>query len=154
MNSKNYNIYIAFIIWILFSVLALITFYSNFQNKKITDRVDVDFIAEVVDLSQIDTFDWDRIAILSPYSSFFKVEKENNLYFSSLDGKRIDNIKKKDFIDEWMYVFIFIKDRKGVKFLDISRRESDFDIQDSLILDRNDAVFIRIPNSKTYQLKN
>ncbi len=115
------------------------------SDKALTKKIEEKFISEkeIIDISQLNSFDWDELLIIGPYSVVEKVEKELNLDLKNIKGNAIeysDNIN----------LFIFLKGRKPVKISEISRAIGDFSIERIII--KKSKVKFKKTEDKQFEL--
>ena len=77
------------------------------SDKTLTEKIEEEFKSElkIIDLTELNSFEWNELLILGPYSIVENVEKELNL---DLENIRENGIKYSDYIN----LFVFLKDGK------------------------------------------
>jgi hypothetical protein len=102
----------------LFSCQYLNTLSSD---KTLTEKIEAKFNSnsEIVDLTELNSFEWNELLILGPYSIIDNVEKEQNL---DLENIRKNGMEYNDSVN----LLIFLKNGKSVKISEVSRGIGDF----------------------------
>lgn len=135
----NKLIGIGIIFLALFSCEYLNPLYSdNTLTEKIESELKSDL--EIIDLSKLNSFEWDKLLILGPYSDIETVEQELNL---DLENIRENGIKYSDSIN----LLIFLRDGKSVRISEVSRGIGDFKNLNQII-EKDKAKFLKMENGK------
>jgi hypothetical protein len=118
----------------LFSCQDLNTLSSD---KTLTEKIEAKFNSnsEIVDLSELNSFEWNELLILGPYSIINNVEKEQNL---DLENIRKNGIEYNDSVN----LLIFLKKGKSVKISEVSRGIGDF-MNLGQIVEKSKTKFIK-----------
>ena len=105
-------------------------------NHKIEMAFKVD--SEIIDVSNFNSFDWDQLLILGPYTVIENSEKILHL--------NLENIRKHAITyDDSINLFVFIKNGESVKIAEVSRDVGDFkDL--NVLIEKNDAKFSKTTN--------
>jgi hypothetical protein len=112
------------------------------SDKTLTEKIEAEFKSEteIIDLSQLNSFEWDELLILGPYSVVDNIEKELNI---DLENIRENGIEYSDFIN----LLIFLKDSKSIKISEVSRGIGDF-TNLRQIIEKNNARFVKTENGQ------
>jgi uncharacterized protein YebE (UPF0316 family) len=107
------------------------------SDKTLTEKIETEFKSEneIINLSILNSFEWEELLILGPYSVIDNIEKELNL---DLENIRENGIEYSDSIN----LLIFIKDGKSIKISEVSRRIGDF-MNLGEIIEKVNAKFIK-----------
>lgn len=89
-------------------------------------------------MTKLNSFEWNELLILGPYSVIDNVEKELNL---NLENIRENGIEYNDSIN----LLIFLKDGKSVKISEVSRGIGDF-TNLTQIVEKSKAKFVKTEN--------
>jgi hypothetical protein len=143
------------IILILVSVfLATLSKKEQAENAQITQReqfaADLDKLVNLykngkvngIDISSITPFEWEKLYLFSPYSTAEQIFK--TLGFT-------DDIKSYISADDGIILFVFVKDKKVVQYLDYPRnpdfnsvvRESGYSPSEAIFVLDNEGVVMR-----------
>jgi hypothetical protein len=95
---------------------------------------------EIINLTELNSFEWNELLILGPYSVIDNIEKELNL---DLENIRENGIEYSDSIN----LLIFLKDGKSVKISEVSRGIGDF-TNLRQIIEKSKAKFIKTENGQ------
>ncbi|WP_104736288.1 hypothetical protein [Hanstruepera ponticola] len=107
-------------------------FYSNAFEEQLKNN---DLV--MIDLSTTDE-DWDSIIVLRPYTDIDLLEDELSLNLSNISLNRITT-------DDTINLFVFLKENKSVKIIEMSRVLGDFNNYDTII-SKKDAKFKKTKN--------
>lgn len=73
--------------------IILLTFFSC-QNlaslssdKTLTEKIEAEFTSEIIDLTQLNSFEWDELLILGPYSVIDNIEKDKAKFVKTENGQ-------------------------------------------------------------------
>ena len=107
------------------------------SDKPLTEKIEAAFMSEseIIDLSQLNSFEWDQLLILGPYSVVDNFEKELNL---DLENIRENGIEYDDSIN----LLIFLKKGKAIKISEVSRGIGDF-INLGMVIEKKKAKFVK-----------
>ncbi len=125
-------------------IIFLTLFSCQYMNpltsdNTLTEKIEAELKSEKIDLSKLNSFEWNELLILGPYSVIDNVEKELNLDLDlDLDNIRENGILYSDSIN----LLIFLKDRKSIKTYEISRGIGDFTNLNQIIK-KNKAKFVK-----------
>ncbi len=75
--------------------------------------------ADITNLSNLNSFEWNELIILEPYSQIELVEKELQINLKPIRENSIEYI-------DAINLFIFFKDKKLIKIAEVSRVTGDF----------------------------
>ena len=129
------------------TVLSLLLFSCDYFNSISSNRalnyiIEIAFKAhaEIIDVSNFNSFDWDQLLILGPYTVIETSEKTLQI--------NLENIRKHAIThDDSINLFVFIKNGKSVKIAEVSRGVGDFkDL--NILIEKNDAKFIKTTNGQ------
>ena len=129
------------IIGIIFSTLFSCEYLNQLSSdNSLTEKIETEFKSEseIIDLKNLNEFDWDNLLILGPYSVVDNIEKELNL---DLENIRENGIEYDDSIN----LLVFLKNGKSVKISEVSRGIGDFSNLRNLI-SKESAKFIKTEN--------
>jgi len=107
------------------------------SDNTLTEKIEAEFKteSEITDLTKLNSFEWDELLILGPYSVIDNVEKELNL---DLENIRENAIEYSDDIN----LLIFLKGGKSIKISEVSRGIGDFtNLQQ--IIEKDKAKFVK-----------
>ena len=112
------------------------------SDKTLTKKIEAEFKSEseIIDLTKLNSFEWNELLILGPYSVIDNVEKELNL---DLENIRENGIKYSDSIN----LLIFLNNDKSVKISEVSRGIGDFTNLGQIIR-KDKAKFIKTENGQ------
>ncbi|ETN96677.1 hypothetical protein [Zhouia amylolytica] len=121
----------------LFSCQYLDTLHSD---HTLTEKIEAEFNSdsEIIDLTELNNFEWEALLILGPYSVIENIEKELNL---DLENIRENGIEFSDSIN----LLIFLKNGKSVKISEVSREIGDFTNMGEVIK-KNGVKFVKTAN--------
>lgn len=107
------------------------------SDKTLTEKIEEEFKSEmeIIDLTELNSFDWNELLILGPYSVIDSIEKELNL---DLENIRENGIEYSDSIN----LLIFLKDGKSVKISEVYRGIGDF-MSVKQIIEKSKAKFVK-----------
>jgi hypothetical protein len=113
-----------------------------YSDDTLTEKIESELKSdlEIIDLSKLNSFEWNKLLILGPYSNIETVEQELNL---DLENIRKNGIKFSDSIN----LLIFLKDGKSVRISEVSRGIADF-TNLSQIIKKDKAKFVKTENGK------
>lgn len=118
--------------------------YLNHLNsdKTLTEKIEAEFKSEseIIDLTKLNSFEWNELLILGPYSVIDNVEKELNL---DLENIRENGIEYSDSIN----LLVFLNNGKSVKISEVSRSIGDFTYLGQIIK-KDNAKFIKTDNGQ------
>ncbi len=137
------------IIGIIFSTLISCEYLNQLSSdNSLTEKIETEFKSEseIIDLKNLNEFDWDNLLILGPYSVVDNIEKELNL---DLENIRENGIEYDDSIN----LLVFIKNGKSIKISEVSRGIGDFSNLGYLIKKEN-TKFIRTENGTNVLAEN
>lgn len=101
----------------LFSIILLTS--CNFSSSEIENRIDEDIkLHKKVDFTNLNTFEWDNLLILTPYSNIDNVEKRYKINLSNV-SKTIES-------DDNINTIVFLSKNKAVKYVELRRKYGDF----------------------------
>ena len=122
-------------------------FYCQYLNqlnsdKTLTEKIEAEFKSEseIIDLTKLNSFEWNELLILGPYSVIDNIEKELNL---NLENIRENRIESSDSIN----LLIFLNNGKSVKISEVSRGIGDFKNLGQIIK-KDNAKFIKTDNGQ------
>lgn len=124
---------LSFLVFLLFVGISC----SNVSDKKLENRINLEIKkTNSLDLSNYKDFQWDSVILLPPYTNIERVEKENDLDLSgvSKDIEILDTFK----------ILVFLKDRKMVKYVEITRGLGDFVEEYEVIIHKNDTLIWKL----------
>ncbi len=110
------------------------------SDKTLTEKIEAEFKSEIIDLTKLNSFEWNELLILGPYSVIDNVEKELNL---DLENIRENGIEYSDSIN----LLIFLNNDKSVKISEVSRGIGDFTNLGQIIR-KDKAKFIKTENGQ------
>jgi len=112
------------------------------SDNTLTEKIETEFKSdsEIIDLTKLNSFEWNELLILGPYSVIDNVEKERNL---DLENIRENGIEYSDSIN----LLIFLKDGKSVKISEVSRGIGDF-TNLTQIIEKSKAKFVKTENGQ------
>jgi len=115
------------------------------SDNILTKRIETMFKSDskIIDLSQLNSFEWDELIILGPYSVVENVENELNLDLENIRENKIE-------YDDSINLLVFLKNRKSIKISEVSRGIGDF-MYLFLIIEKEKSKFIKSRNG-TYNL--
>ena len=91
----------------------------NFSSSEIENRIDEDIkLHKKVDFTNLNTFEWDNLLILTPYSNIDNVEKRYKINLSNV-SKTIES-------DDNINTIVFLSKNKAVKYVELRRKYGDF----------------------------
>ncbi len=91
----------------------------NFSSSEIENRIDEDIkLHKKVDFTNLNTFEWDNLLILTPYSNLDNVEKRYKINLSNV-SKTIES-------DDNINTIVFLSKNKAVKYVELRRKYGDF----------------------------
>ncbi|PIB38429.1 hypothetical protein [Maribacter sp. 4G9] len=102
------------------------------SDNALTKRIETEFKteSEVIDLTQLNSFEWNELLILGPYCVIEHIEKDLDLDLDNIRGNRIE------YSDD-INLLIFLNNGNSVKISEISRGIGDFtDLQRIIERDR------------------
>ncbi|GAA4952726.1 hypothetical protein GCM10023314_27830 [Algibacter agarivorans] len=137
------------IIGIIFSTLISCEYLNQLSSdNSLTEKIETEFKSEseIIDLKNLNEFDWDNLLILGPYSVVDNIEKELNL---DLENIRENGIEYDDSIN----LLVFLKNGKSIKISEVSRRIGDFSNLRNLI-SKESAKFIKTENGTNVLVEN
>ena len=102
-------------------------FYSKTFEKQLNNND-----MAMIDLSATDE-EWDSILVLRPYTDIDLIEEKLNLDLSNISSNRITT-------DDTLNLFVFLKNNKSVKIVEMSRMLGDFNKYNTVI-SKNNAKF-------------
>ena len=102
----------------------------NFKN---TDGI----LGIAIDFSS-DKIDWDYIVVIEPYSIKADIENKLNLDLENIQESLI-------WTDDSINLLVFIKDKKPIKIIELSRGVGDFKTYSQMI-QKNDAILRKSEN--------
>lgn len=118
-------------IFITISIFFLVS--CNNISKEIESKILKDFdVKREMNFSTLNNFEWDELLILTPYTKISDVEKKYGLDLSKI----ITSIESNDQIN----TIVFLKNKKGIEYVELSRKYGDFTGYNSLIR-KDKAVF-------------
>lgn len=124
------------IIKFVFLLLIAISCYK-IQDKKLQQSIRFEIEQnKSLDFSNYKDFQWDSVILLSPYTYIQRVEKENDLDLSGVS-------KDIEFSDS-INLLVFLKDRKMVKYVEITRGLGDFVEEYEVIIHKNDTLIWKL----------
>lgn len=124
---------LSFLVFLLFVGISC----SNVSDKKLENRINLEIKkTNSLDLSNYKDFQWDSVILLSPYAYIQRVEKENDLDLSGVS-------KDIEFSDS-INLLVFLKDRKMVKYVEITRGLGDFVEEYEVIIHKNDTLIWKL----------
>lgn len=107
------------------------------SEPSLNHKIEMAFKAhtEIIDVSNFNSFDWDQLLILGPYTVIETSEKTLQL--------NLENIHKHAIrYDDSINLFVFVKDGKSVKIAEVSRRVGDF-IDLNILIDKNRTKYTK-----------
>lgn len=112
------------------------------SNNTLTEKIEAEFNSdlEIIDLTELNSFEWNELLVLGPYSVIDNVEKELNL---DLENIRENGIEYSDSIN----LLIFLKDGKSVKISEVSRGIGNF-VNLGQIIKKEKAKFMKTENGQ------
>ena len=112
------------------------------SDKTLTEKIEAEFKSEseIIDLTKLNSFEWNELLILGPYSVIDNVEKELNL---DLENIRENGIEYSDSIN----LLIFLNNGKSVKISEVSRGIGDF-TNLGQVVKKDNAKFIKTDNGQ------
>ncbi|GAA4238245.1 hypothetical protein GCM10022291_27990 [Postechiella marina] len=115
------------------------------SDKNLTKKIETEFLsdAKIVDFSNFDTFAWDELLILAPYSSINLYEKELQLNLKNIRGHKIEMYDSFNLI-------VFLKNGKSVKISEFPLLTGYFK-NSGIRIKKDNAKFI-ISSNKSIQL--
>ncbi|PKH50819.1 hypothetical protein CXF68_09020 [Tenacibaculum sp. Bg11-29] len=130
---------IGVIILTLFSCQYLNSLYSD---NTLTEKIEAEFKSdsEIIYLTKLNSFEWNELLILGPYSIVESIEKELNL---DLGNIRETEIEYSDSIN----LLVFLKDGKSVKISEVSRGIGDF-TNLRQIIEKSKVIFVKTENGQ------
>jgi len=137
------------IIGIIFSTLISCEYLNQLSSdNSLTEKIETEFKSEseIIDLKNLNEFDWDNLLILGPYSVVDNIEKELNL---DLENIRENGIEYDDSIN----LLVFLKNGKSIKISEVSRGIGNFSNLGYLIKKEN-TKFIRTENGTNVLAEN
>ena len=137
------------IIGIIFSSLFSCEYLNQLSSdNSLTEKIESEFKSEleIIDLKNLNEFDWDNLLILGPYSVVDNIEKELNL---NLENIRENGIEYDDSIN----LLVFLKNGKSIKISEVSRGIGDFSNLRNLI-SKESAEFIKTENGTNVLVEN
>jgi cell division protein FtsX len=127
----------------LFSIILLTS--CNFSSSEIENRIDEDIkLHKKVDFTNLNSFEWDKLLILTPYSNVDIVEKRYKINLSTV-SKTIES-------DDNINTIVFLSKNRAVKYVELSRKYGDFSNINGII-EKNDAIF-KYEKTPTWQYLN
>ena len=111
---------------------------DNALNEKIETKFKSD--SEIIDLTELNSFQWNKLLILGPYSIIDNIEKEMNLDLENIRENGIEFSDSK-------HLLIFIKDGKSIKISEVSRSIGDF-TNLAQVIKKDRAKFIKTENGQ------
>ena len=98
----------------IFSFISCDSFFQLSPDKELAKKIRLEYLKEKkpVDLKKITDFDWDNYLIIFVYEVPSQVGKKYNVDLSNISEYATSNESK--------YVLVFIKNRKAIKFCDLS----------------------------------
>ena len=98
----------------IISFMSCDSFFQLSPDKELANKIRLEYLKEKkpVDLKKITDFDWDDYLIIFVYEVTSQVGKKYNLDLS--------NISEYVSSDEGQFTLVFIKNRKAIKFCDLS----------------------------------
>lgn len=131
------------VIGMLFLTLFSCQYFNSLHSDNtLTEKIEAEFKSdsEIIDLTKLNSFEWNKLLILGPYSVIDNVEKELNL---DLENIRENGIEYSDSIN----LVIFLKDGKSVKISEVSRGIGDF-TNLTEIIEKRKAKFVKTENGQ------
>lgn len=128
-------------------VLLLATTLVNYKylsllhsDKNLTKKIEAEFLSgvKIVDFSNFDTFAWDELLILGPYSSIDLYEKKLQLNLENIREHKIEMYDSFNLI-------VFLKNGKSVKISELSLLIGYFKNL-GIRIKKEDAKFIKDAN--------
>lgn len=118
-------------------MILIVLFSCQYHNQlssdnALTKRIETEFKteSEVIDLTQLNSFEWNELLILGPYCVIEHIEKDLDLDLDNIRGNRIE------YSDD-INLLIFLNNGNSVKISEISRGIGDFtDLQRIIERDR------------------
>jgi hypothetical protein len=112
------------------------------SDNTLTEKIEAEFNSElkIIDLTLLNSFEWNELLVLGPYSVIDNVEKELNL---DLENIRENGIEYSDSIN----LLVFLKDGKSVKISEVSRGIGDF-VNLGQIIKKDRAKFMKTENGQ------
>lgn len=107
------------------------------SDKTLTEKIETEFESEldIIDLSELNSFDWGELLILGPYSVIENIEKDLNINLESLGENNIE-------YSESINLLIFLKDAKPVNISEVSRGIGDF-TNLGIMIKKDKAKFVK-----------
>lgn len=132
--------------------IILMTFVSCIQlntlrsDKKLTTKLETEFKTKTeIDLTNLNSFIWDDMLILEPYSQINRIEIK-----LKLDLKNIRENAIKSF--ESFNLIVFLEKGKSIKIVELSREIGDFENVNQIIKKEN-ARFEKTDNGNNKIVK-
>nr|WP_246017790.1 hypothetical protein [Mesobacillus subterraneus] len=119
------------IVFLFLLVLAGCSQQNSDLEKSIYSIVEYPSNSQV-DIGSLTDFEWDKAFLFPPYTSPEEMEEQ-----LGRDFKDPSNIQSRDDI----YLLVFVKDDKVVKYAEIDRQQADFSIGNKEYLTPDDSVF-------------
>jgi len=106
-------------------------------DETLSKKIETGFNSKttIVDLTQLNRFDWDELIILGPYSLIENVESSLNLNLENIKENKIK-------MEDSMNLIIFLNKKKSVKICELSRINGDF-IKLKQIIEKAKAKFVK-----------
>lgn len=124
---------LSFLVFLLFVGISC----SNVSDKKLEREINSEIKkTNSLNFSNYKDFQWDSVILLSPYTYIQRVEKENDLNLSGVS-------KDIEFSDS-INLLVFLKDRKMVKYVEITRGLGDFVAEYEVIIPKNDTLIWKL----------
>lgn len=124
---------LSFLVFLLFVGISC----SNVSDKKLEREINSEIKkTNSLNFSNYKDFQWDSVILLSPYTYIQRVEKENDLDLSGVS-------KDIEFSDS-INLLVFLKDRKMVKYVEITRGLGDFVAEYEVIIPKNDTLIWKL----------
>lgn len=112
------------------------------SDKTLTGTIETKFKSEseIIDLAELNSFEWTELLILGPYSVIDNIEIELNLDLENIKGNEIEN-------SEFNNLLVFLKNGKSVKISEVSRGIGDF-TNLMQIIQKDKAKFVKTGNGQ------
>lgn len=128
---------------IIFSTLFSCQYLNKLRSdNNLTEKIEAEFnsSSKIIDLTKLNSFEWNELLILGPYSVIENVEKELNL---NLVNIRENGIEYSDSIN----LLIFLKNGKSIKISEVSIGIGDF-MNLGEIIEKGNAKFTKTENGQ------
>ncbi|GGG97157.1 hypothetical protein GCM10011416_13910 [Polaribacter pacificus] len=125
----------------VFFILSSCHYFNQLSSDKIlTEEIELKFNSKspIIDLASLNSFEWDALVILEPYTFIDNVEG-----VLDLENIRENAIKWSDSFN----LFVFLENGKSVKISEVSRRIGDFKNYGKLIK-KSKAKFVKTENGE------